>query len=510
MEDLARKEAEVRRADTEAREAAFAALLASRPDIITSQSRWADVKPLLADEPAYAGLPGKDDRLRLFRDHVLRLERAEDDARRAAEERERGRQRELRAEFSAALRALVGDGVITVAQGPARGWAALKGHMAAAAAAAAVAAGTEADGAAPAAAPAAAALPAAPPALGWAGESALQLPAVRERLARLAALQSEMLRAASAPPPASVDAELQRLFQGAWDDADRLFHADRRAVRDSLDQGAREAAAAAASRASADPLQPPPPPSSSLQSSLQDSCAPGMSYDAWLARITGGAALPAVVGGAGAGDAAAAGAAAEAPPSLSPPAPPAAAWAARVLAVLAARPWHLRLLHAELEGKAAAAHEAEQRRVAALHDRFEELLMVSQKAYVTHPAALLYCLLPPSHWPTAAGLLLQERPRGRDLGAGRTGAAPPKCLPRRAAACARALVRRVHGTPARQGGGAEGSASRRDSSSRDSSSARCRKGGQPARRGRDGRRAAVAAGGRRTYCCCCRDETGPR
>lgn len=456
MQDLARREAEVRRVDTEAREAAFAALLASRPDIITSQSRWADVKPLLADEPAYAGLPAKDDRLRLFRDHVLRLERAEEDARRAAEERERGRQRELRAEFSAALRALVGDGVVTVAQGPARGWAALKAHMAAAAAAAA--AGAEADGAPVAAAPAASAPPAAaPPALGWAGEAVLQQPPVRERLARLAALQAEMLRAASAPPPASVDAELQRLFQGAWDDADRLFHADRRAVRDSLDQEAREAAAAAAaaSRASAEPLQPPPS-SSSLQSSLQDSCVPGMSYEAWLARVTGGAAPAAGAGAAAAaplaGDAAEA--AAEAPAS-APPA--AAAWAARVLAVLAARPWHLRLLHAELEGKAAAAHEAEQRRVAALHDRFEELLMVRLPTRGTRQPLTYYPCSPSNQPPTAAaaaGLLLQERPRGRLLGAGRARAAPPKRLPRRAAVCARALVRRVHGPPARQGCGA--------------------------------------------------------
>jgi pre-mRNA-processing factor 40 len=110
--ELAKKEKEEKRKDQEEKESAFFSLLKSRPDLIHVNARWADVKPVLSSELAYQNV-SKDDRVRLYKDYILALEREEESRRRTELDKERSRLNDIRHEVLELLRALAHRGLIT-------------------------------------------------------------------------------------------------------------------------------------------------------------------------------------------------------------------------------------------------------------------------------------------------------------------------------------------------------------------------------------------------------------
>ena len=208
--ELAQRERAEAVAAAVARDDAFRALLRARTDLVTTTSRWADVKHSLADAPAYVAL-SKDDRLRLFKEHVLGLEKEEEEARLAAIEAERALARANRGRLRDALRAIAAHGEFTAETK----WPALEARILAAEAVDdAGNDGVVGDG------------------VGGGSQEAtatsVPLPLCFSRARAALALVAADAARKLGPTPAEI-------FAQELDEVERVYRGDRRAVRDMLD-----------------------------------------------------------------------------------------------------------------------------------------------------------------------------------------------------------------------------------------------------------------------------------
>ena len=113
---LERKETTERRGQRKERLAAFRALLQRTPEV-TVDAPWRRVQSILDSHEAFRAIE-KIDRLAVFEEHVRELEQSDDQARHAAKEAKRRRERKQRDAFRARLLAMHRDGVL----GPRARW----------------------------------------------------------------------------------------------------------------------------------------------------------------------------------------------------------------------------------------------------------------------------------------------------------------------------------------------------------------------------------------------------
>lgn len=197
--ELAKKEKEERRRDAEAKEAAFVALLKARPDIVHVHAKWADVKTLIAGEEAYQALD-KVERLRVYKEYILGVEREEEERRRAEMDRERARLKELEGEALAIFTQRFQTGVLTLKST----WSTVSAD---------IASGVDAD-----------------------SEKLLSLAdSLSWTEAAITAIKSSSMGEEAAAHVPNPMASLGKVFALAVEEADRLQRADRRLLRDMID-----------------------------------------------------------------------------------------------------------------------------------------------------------------------------------------------------------------------------------------------------------------------------------
>jgi len=112
MSEVVKEDRERKRVESEAKRAAFLDMLKRRTDVVSIEARWVDVKAAIADEPAYVAMD-KDDRLDVYRDYILGLERELADKRRRELDEKRAAAKGVCEAILVQLRAAVAAGVVT-------------------------------------------------------------------------------------------------------------------------------------------------------------------------------------------------------------------------------------------------------------------------------------------------------------------------------------------------------------------------------------------------------------